>query len=92
MIGQWLSERLGQPFTVENRPGAGVNIGTEAAVRAPADGYTLVLVSAGNAINATFYELKSDEFSFVFLRRLRFGDGRRPRTALPLHPMPSIDP
>ena len=52
LIGQWLSERLGQPFTIENRPGAGVNMGTEAAVRAPADGYTLVLVSAGNAINA----------------------------------------
>jgi tripartite-type tricarboxylate transporter receptor subunit TctC len=56
LIGQWLSERLGQPFNIENRPGAGVNMGTEAAVRAPADGYTLVLVSAGNAINATLYE------------------------------------
>jgi tripartite-type tricarboxylate transporter receptor subunit TctC len=64
LIGQWLSERLGQPFTVENRPGAGVNIGTEAAVRAPADGYTLVLVSAGNAINATLYE----KLNYNFIR------------------------
>jgi tripartite-type tricarboxylate transporter receptor subunit TctC len=64
LIGQWLSERLGQPFTVENRPGAGVNMGTEAAVRAPADGYTLVLVSAGNAINATLYE----KLNYNFIR------------------------
>jgi tripartite-type tricarboxylate transporter receptor subunit TctC len=64
LIGQWLSERLGQPFTVENRPGAGVNLGTEAAVRAPADGYTLVLVSAGNAINATLYE----KLNYNFIR------------------------
>ena len=46
LIGQWLSERLGQPFVIENRPGAGSNIGTEAVVRAPADGYTLLLVSS----------------------------------------------
>src|SRR4051794_20604646 len=52
LIGQWLSERLGQPFVVENRPGAGSNIATEAAVRAPADGYTLLLVSLANATNA----------------------------------------
>src|SRR5437763_16810542 len=52
LIGQWLSERLGQPFVVENRPGAGGNIGTEAAVKAPADGYTLLLVFSSNAINA----------------------------------------
>ena len=64
LIGQWLSERLGQPFTIENRPGAGVNMGTEAAVRAPADGYTLVLVSAGNAIDATLYE----KLSYNFIR------------------------
>jgi tripartite-type tricarboxylate transporter receptor subunit TctC len=56
LIGQWLSERLGQQFVVENRPGAGSNIGTEAVVRASADGYTLLLVSASNAINATLYE------------------------------------
>jgi tripartite-type tricarboxylate transporter receptor subunit TctC len=56
LIGQWLSDRLGQPFVVENRPGASGNIGTEAVVNAPPDGYTLLLVNAGNAINATLYE------------------------------------
>jgi tripartite-type tricarboxylate transporter receptor subunit TctC len=50
LTAQWLSERLGQPFIVENRPGAGTNIGTEAVVRAPADGYTLLVVGAPNAI------------------------------------------
>ena len=55
-MGQWLSDRLGQPFVIENRPGASGNIGTEAVVNAPPDGYTLLLVNAGNAINATLYE------------------------------------
>jgi tripartite-type tricarboxylate transporter receptor subunit TctC len=55
LIGQWLSERLGQPFIIENRPGAGGNVATEAIVRAPPDGYTLGLVGAPNAINATLY-------------------------------------
>ena len=64
LIGQWLSERLGQPFVIENRPGAGTNIGTEAVVRAPPDGYTLLLVSAPNAINATLY----DKLNFNFIR------------------------
>jgi tripartite-type tricarboxylate transporter receptor subunit TctC len=64
LLGQWLSERLGQPFVIENRPGAGGNIGTEAVVRAPADGYTLLLVGTYNAINATLY----DKLGFVFLR------------------------
>ena len=64
LIGQWLSERLGQPFVVENRPGAGTNIGTEAVVRAPADGYTLLLVAPGNANNATLYE----KLNFNFIR------------------------
>ena len=63
-MGQWLSERLGQPFIIENRPGAGSNIGTEAVVRAPADGYTLLLVAAANAINATLY----DKLDFNFIR------------------------
>src|SRR5450631_4340424 len=53
LIGQWLSERLGQQFIIENRAGAGGNIGTEAAVRASADGYTLLLANAQNSINAT---------------------------------------
>ena len=54
LIGQWLSERLGQQFVIENRPGGGGNIGTEAVVRAPADGYTLLMVESANASNATF--------------------------------------
>jgi tripartite-type tricarboxylate transporter receptor subunit TctC len=62
LIGQWLSERLGQPFVIENRPGAGTNIGTEAVVRAAADGYTLLLVNTANAINATLY----DKLNFKF--------------------------
>src|SRR4051794_11929079 len=51
LLGQWLSERLGQPFITESRPGAGGNIGTEAVVRAPPDGYTLLQVAAAHAIN-----------------------------------------
>ena len=53
LIGQWLSERLGQQFVIDNRPGGGGNVGTEAAVRAPADGYTLLLVGGLNATNAS---------------------------------------
>jgi tripartite-type tricarboxylate transporter receptor subunit TctC len=64
LIGQWLSERLGQQFVVENRPGAGGNIGTEAVVRAPADGYILLLVGPSSAINATLY----DKLNFDFIR------------------------
>jgi tripartite-type tricarboxylate transporter receptor subunit TctC len=56
LVGQWLSERLGQSFVIENRPGAGSNIATEAVVRAPSDGYTLLLVAPANAVNATLYE------------------------------------
>ena len=56
LMGQWLSDRLGQPFVIENRPGASGNIGTEAVVNALPDGYTLLLVNAGNAINAMLYE------------------------------------
>ncbi|NML47215.1 tripartite tricarboxylate transporter substrate binding protein [Ramlibacter sp. G-1-2-2] len=55
LMGQWLSTRLGQPVVIENRPGGGNNIGTEMAVRAPADGYTIFLVNPANAINATLY-------------------------------------
>ena len=56
LVAQWLSERLGQPFVVENRPGAGTHAATEAVVRAQADGYTLLMVTGSNAINATLYE------------------------------------
>jgi hypothetical protein len=63
LIGQWLSDRLGQPFVIENRPGGGGNIGTEAVVRASPDGYTLLLVGAFNAINATLYDKLNFNFS-----------------------------
>jgi tripartite-type tricarboxylate transporter receptor subunit TctC len=64
LMGQYLSEQLGQPVIVENRPGAGTNIGTEAVVKAPADGYTLLLVNAASAINATLYA----KLNFNFIR------------------------
>ena len=64
LMGQWLSERLGQPFIVENRAGAAGNIGTEAVVRAPADGYTLLLTTVSNAVNTTLY----DKLNFNFIR------------------------
>jgi tripartite-type tricarboxylate transporter receptor subunit TctC len=64
LIGQWLSERLGQSFVIENRPGAGGNVGAETVVRAAADGYTLLSVSSPNAINATLY----DNLNFNFIR------------------------
>jgi tripartite-type tricarboxylate transporter receptor subunit TctC len=66
LIGQWLAERLGQPFVVENRPGAGTTIATEAVVNAPADGYTLLLAGLPNASNATLYE----NLKFNFIRDL----------------------
>jgi tripartite-type tricarboxylate transporter receptor subunit TctC len=64
LMGQWLSERLGQPFVIDNRPGGGSNIGTEAVVRAPADGHTLLLIPPDSAINATLY----DKLNFNFIR------------------------
>jgi tripartite-type tricarboxylate transporter receptor subunit TctC len=64
LIGQWLSERLGQPFVIENRTGGGTNIGTEAVVKSPPDGYTLLLTSTPNTINATLY----DKLNFNFIR------------------------
>ena len=63
LVGQWLSERLGQQFIIENRPGAGGNVGTEAVVRAAADGYTLLVITSANAINTTLY----DKLNFNFL-------------------------
>jgi tripartite-type tricarboxylate transporter receptor subunit TctC len=64
LFGRWLSGRLGQPFVIENRTGAGGNIATEAVVQAPADGYTLLLTSVGNAVNATLFE----KLNYSFLR------------------------
>ena len=64
LIGQWLQQRLGQPFIVEYRPGAGTNTATESVVRAPPDGYTLLMIGPSSAINATLY----DNLTFVFLR------------------------
>ena len=63
-MGQWLSERLSQPFIIDNRPGASSNLGTEAVVKAPPDGYALLMVSTTNTINATLY----DKLSFDFRR------------------------
>jgi tripartite-type tricarboxylate transporter receptor subunit TctC len=64
LFGQWLSDRLGQPFVIENRTGAGGNIATEAVVLAPADGHTLLLTSMGNAVNASLFE----RLNYNFLR------------------------
>src|SRR5271169_5005073 len=64
LIGQALSERLGQPFVIDNRAGAAANVGTEVVVLAPADGYTLLLASSANAVNATLY----DKLSYDYLR------------------------
>src|SRR4029077_3293824 len=64
IIGQWLSGQLAQQFVIENRPGAGGNIATEAVVRAPPDGYTLLAIGSNNMINATLY----DKLNFNFIR------------------------
>ncbi len=64
LMGQWLSERLGQQFVIENRTGAGTNIATEAVARSAPDGYTLLLVTPANVINATLY----DKLNFNFIR------------------------
>jgi tripartite-type tricarboxylate transporter receptor subunit TctC len=83
LVGQWLSERLDQQFLVENRGGAGGNIGTEVVVRAPPDGYTLLLVGAPNAINTTLY----DKLGFNFLRDIAPVAGiSRDRLVMVVHP------
>jgi tripartite-type tricarboxylate transporter receptor subunit TctC len=64
LLGQWLTERLGQQFIIENRSGAGTNIGTEAVAKSPPDGYTLLLISVANTVNATLYE----RLNFDFIR------------------------
>src|SRR6516165_1575914 len=83
LIGQWLSERLGQQFIVENRPGAGANIAMEAVAKAQPDGYTLLLVSPGAAINATLY----DKLNYNFIRDIAPIAGiHRTPNVLAVHP------
>src|SRR5207244_12612244 len=67
LMGQWLSERLDQQFVIENRSGASTNLGTEAVVRAPPDGYTLLMIDVSAAVNVTLY----DKLSFNFIRDIR---------------------
>jgi len=93
LTGQWLSERLGQSVIVESRPGGGTNIATEAVVRAPPDGYTLLLVAPANAINATLY----DKLSFDFLRDIvpvagiiRFSNVVDVNPSLPVKSIPEL--
>ena len=83
LVGQWLSERLGHPFVIENKPGAGTNIATELVVNAPPDGYALLLVSPPNAINATLY----GSLKFNFIRDIApvAGISRGPQVML-VHP------
>lgn len=93
LMGQWLSERLGVSFVIENRPGGGTNIATEAVVRATPDGYTLLLVAPANAINATLY----DKLNFDFLRDtepvagiIRFPNVVVVNPSLPVHSIPEL--
>ena len=85
LIGRWLSDRLGQPFVIENRPGAGGNIGAEAVVRASPDGYTLHLAAAANAINATLYS----NLNFNYIRDMTPVAGFA-RTPLVMEVNPSV--
>jgi tripartite-type tricarboxylate transporter receptor subunit TctC len=83
LMGQWLSEQLGQQFVIDNRPGANNIIGTEAVVRAPADGYTLLMVGTAQAINATLY----DKLNFNFIRDITPVAGiLRAPNVMDLHP------
>ena len=83
LIGSWLSERLGQSFVIENRPGAGSNVATEVVVHAPADGYTLLLASGSNGFNATLY----DKLTFNFLQDIvPVGSIYRAPNILVVHP------
>src|ERR1700676_2739147 len=93
LMGQWLSEKLGQSFVIENRPGGGTNIATEAVVRAAPDGYTLLLVAPANAINATLYE----KLNFDFLRDtepvagiIRFPNVVVVNPSLPINSIPEL--
>jgi tripartite-type tricarboxylate transporter receptor subunit TctC len=93
LMGQWLSDRLGQQFIIENRPGAASNVGTEVAVRAPPDGYTLVVLGTANAINATLY----NRLNFDLLRDLapvagfvRFANFMAVHPSLPVTSVPAF--
>jgi tripartite-type tricarboxylate transporter receptor subunit TctC len=90
LIGQWLSERLGQPFLVENRPGANSDIGTEAVVRAPVDGYTLLLAISVNAINASLYERLSYNFIRDIAPIARIADTPLVMVVNPLFPAKTV--
>jgi tripartite-type tricarboxylate transporter receptor subunit TctC len=93
LIGQWLGDRLGQPFIIESRPGGGTNIATEAVVRAAPDGYTVLLVAPANAINATLY----GRLNFNFLRDIepvagiiRFGNVMEVNPSVPVNTVPEF--
>jgi tripartite-type tricarboxylate transporter receptor subunit TctC len=105
LMGQWLSERTGQQFIIENRPGAGTNIATEAVVNAPPDGYTLLLVGLPNASNASLYEKLNFNFirdiapiasiirhPFVMVVNPRFRPKRFPSSSLMPRPIPASSP
>jgi tripartite-type tricarboxylate transporter receptor subunit TctC len=87
LIGQWLQERLGQPIVIENKPGAATNIATEAVARAPADGYTLLMVGPSATVNATLY----DKLNFEFLRDIApvAGLARQPQVLLASSALPA---
>jgi tripartite-type tricarboxylate transporter receptor subunit TctC len=85
LIGQWLSDRLGQPVVIENRPGAGANLAAETVVRAPPDGYTLLAATSSNVINTTFYE----KLSFNFVRDIAMVAGVT-RSPLPVKSVPEL--
>jgi tripartite-type tricarboxylate transporter receptor subunit TctC len=85
LIGQWLSDRLGQPVVIENRPGAGANLAAETVVRAPPDGYTLLAATSSNVINTTFYQ----KLSFNFVRDIAMVAGVT-RSPLVLEVNPSL--
>ena len=93
LFGQWLSERLGQQFVVESRPGAGTNIATQAVIRAPADGYTLLLAAPANTTNPALFA----KLNFDFIRDttpvaglIRFPDVVDVNLSLPIHTIPEL--
>src|SRR5262249_36508999 len=93
LLGQWLSDHLGQPFIIENRPGGASNIGTEVVVRAAPDGYTLLLTYSANAINATLF----DKLNFDFIRDIapvagimRMPEAMAVNPAVPAHTVPEF--